>query len=54
MQKPVGDIPPDDDSSTSDEIIPELNNYVIQEYDSIIKFRSLDHVHNFIFIKNKN
>ena len=57
MNKPLGDVPAepgDDDSSTSDEIIPEINDYVIQEYDSIIKFRSLDRVHNFIFIKNKN
>ena len=54
MEQPIGDNPIDEDSSTSDEIIPEITNYVIQEYDSIIKFRSLDRVHNFIFLKNKN
>ena len=54
MEKPTGDNPIDEDSSTSDEIIPEITNYVIQEYDSIIKFRSLDRVHDFIFLKNKN
>ena len=53
MKKPVGDVSVDD-SSTSDELVSEITNYVIQEYESIIKFRSLDHVHNFIFIKNKN
>ena len=54
MKKPLGDVAPDDESSSSDEIIPEITNYVIQEYDSKIKFRSLDQVHNFIFLKNKN
>ena len=54
MKKPLGDDPAPDDSSSDEEIIPEINNYVIQEYDRIIKFRSLDRVHNFIFIKNKN
>ena len=33
---------------------PEEINYVIQEYVSKIKFRKIDHVHNFIFLKNKN
>jgi len=54
MKQPTGDNPVDDDSSTSDEIVPEITNYVMQEYASIIKFRSLDSVHNFIFLKNKN
>ena len=55
MKKPEGDEPIDDDSSSSEaEIKPEEIKYVIQEYDSKIKFRTLDHVHNFIFLKNKN
>ena len=55
MKKPIGDEPIEDESSTSEEEIkPEEINYVIQEYDSKIKFRTLDHVHNFIFLKNKN
>ena len=55
MQKPIGDEPLDDESSMSDEEVkPSEINYVIQEYDSKIKFRTLDHVHNFIFLKNKN
>ena len=55
MQKPIGDEPLDDESSMSEEEVkPSEINYVIQEYDSKIKFRTLDHVHNFIFLKNKN
>ena len=54
MEKPLGDITAEDESSSTDDIIPEITNYVIQEYDSKIKFRSLDQVHNFIFLKNKN
>ena len=55
MRKPVGDEPIDDDTSSSEEEIKqEITNYVIQEYDSKLKFRTLDHVHNFIFLKNKN
>ena len=56
MRKPIGDDPiEDDDSSISEEEQkPEEINYVIQEYDSKIKFRTLNHVHNFIFMKNKN
>ena len=52
MRKPVGDDPvEDDDSSVSEEEVkPEEINYVIQEYDTKIKFRTLDHVHNFIFL----
>ena len=33
---------------------PESSNYKIQYYDSIIRFRTLNRNHNFIFIKNKN
>ena len=52
---PVPDEPVDIDSSTSDEEIkPEEIDYVIQEYDNKIKFRTINHVHNFIFLKNKN
>ena len=55
MRKPVGDDPVDDESSSSEEEVkPSEINYVIQEYDSKIKFRTLDHVHNLIFLKNKN
>ena len=55
MRKSVGDDPVDDDSSSSEEEVkpPEID-YVIQEFDSKIKFRTLDHVHNLIFLKNKN
>ena len=38
MKKPVGDVSVDD-SSTSDELVSEITNYAIQEYESIIKFR---------------
>ena len=36
--------------------IPKSNktDYKIQYYDSIIRFRTLNRNHNFIFIKNKN
>ena len=55
MRKPVADEPVEEDSSSSEEEIkPEEIKYEIQEYDSKIKFRTLDHVHNFIFLKNKN
>ena len=55
MRKPVADEPAEEDSSSSEEEIkPEEIKYEIQEYDSKIKFRTLDHVHNFIFLKNKN
>ena len=55
MRKPAGDEPIDDDSSFSEEEVKQsITNYVIQEYDSKIKFRTLNHVHNFIFLKNKN
>ena len=55
MKKPVGDEPIEDDSSFSEEEVKQsITNYVIQEYDSKIKFRTLNHVHNFIFLKNKN
>ena len=54
MQRPKGDIDPDDESSSEDQIVEEITNYVVQEYHSIVKFRSLDRVHNFIFLKNKN
>ena len=55
MKMPVPDEPVDIDSSTSDEEIkPEEIDYVIQEYDNKIKFRTINHVHNFIFLKNKN
>ena len=33
---------------------PQSSNYKIQYYDSIIRFRTLNRNHNFIFIKNKN
>ena len=33
---------------------PKSTNYKIQYYDSIIRFRTLNRNHNFIFIKNKN
>ena len=56
MRKPVGDDPVDDEESSisEEQVKPEEINYVIQEYDNKIKFRTLDHVHNFIFLKNKN
>ena len=54
MQRPKGDVDPDDESSSEDQIVEEITNYVAQEYHSIVKFRSLDRVHNFIFLKNKN
>ena len=53
MRKPVADEPVEEDSSSSEEEMkPEEIKYVIQEYDSKINFRTLDHVHNFIFLKN--
>ena len=54
MKRPLGDISVDDESSSDNEVVETINNYVAQEYHSIIKFRSLDRVHNFIFLKNKN